>query len=413
MMSRPAASSFRCPRLLLLAVLTVFVAGCMTHPQVPISLVGVAPGQRAQAQHNLAVFESVWDLVNRKHFEVKTEGVDWEQLAATYGPKSLAAADETELYATLNEMLGKLHDSHTHALTPAQADERKTRERARAGFGVTRIEKQWVVTDVLAGSPAADAGITTGWVVETRNGVPLGERPDFRAQEGEHVHWRFLDTQNRVLELELPAKRLSIAALQVERALPGGFVYLRFDEFDTKDRRWLGEQLRRHADAPGVIIDLRRNPGGETFSLGISIGEFFDRSVECGTFVTRDGTRAVTTSWQLGSARYRGQVVILVDAASASAAEIFAAVLKDHGRAVIVGRKTAGAVLASWFYHLPGGGELQLSREDYFAPRGRRIEGNGVEPDVVVTRTLEDLRRGRDPDLETALAILRDRTTGK
>ena len=56
---------------------------------------------------------------------------------------------------------------------------------------------------------------------------------------------------------------------------------------------------------------------------------------------------------------------------------------------------------------LPDGGELQLSREDYLAPKGRRIEGNGIEPDVAVARTLEDLRRGRDPDLDAALRLLR------
>jgi carboxyl-terminal processing protease len=115
----------------------------------------------------------------------------------------------------------------------------------------------------------------------------------------------------------------------------------------------------------------------------------------------------VKNSWQLGSAQYRGKVVVLIDGATGSAAEIFAAVLQDHGRATLVGRRTAGAVLASWFYGLPDGGELQLSREDYMAPKGRRIEGKGIEPDVAVPRTLEDVRTGRDRDLEAALAVLK------
>jgi carboxyl-terminal processing protease len=99
--------------------------------------------------------------------------------------------------------------------------------------------------------------------------------------------------------------------------------------------------------------------------------------------------------------------VVLVDTATGSAAEIFAAVLQDHGRATIVGRRTAGAVLASWFYRLPDGGELQLSREDYIAPKGRRIEAAGVQPDIVVPRLLADVRAGRDRDLESALRVLR------
>jgi carboxyl-terminal processing protease len=182
---------------------------------------------------------------------------------------------------------------------------------------------------------------------------------------------------------------------------------LRFDEFDGPDRRWLSRELKKHRDAPGVGIDLRRNPGGETFSLGISIGEFFDRPVDCGTFISRAGSRRVKNSWQLGSAEYRGRVAILVDGATGSAAEIFAAVLQDHGRATVIGRRTAGAVLASWFYRLPDGGELQLSREDYVAPKGRRIEGAGVVPDIVVSRALADIRAGRDRDLEAALEVLR------
>jgi hypothetical protein len=66
---------------------------------------------------------------------------------------------------------------------------------------------------------------------------------------------------------------------------------------------------------------------------------------------------------------------------------------------------TAGAVLASWFHGLAGGGELQLSRMDYVTPNGRRLESDGVEPDEKVTRTLADLRAGRDVDLEAALRV--------
>jgi carboxyl-terminal processing protease len=128
---------------------------------------------------------------------------------------------------------------------------------------------------------------------------------------------------------------------------------LRFDAFDTADRRWLSEQLKANRAAPGVVIDLRRNPGGGTISLGITIGEFFENSVDCGTFITRGGYRGGKSSWQIGSARYAGRVAVLVDGATGSAAEIFSAVLQEHGRATIFGRKTAGAVLASWFHSLP------------------------------------------------------------
>ena len=389
----------------------LLLAGCATLPPVHVPVADLPAAQQTRALENLRVFNAVWDLVNRKHFDPKFQGVDWNAAAATFGPKAAAARDETELYRVLNEMLAPLNDSHTHVLTSTQAIERRTQVRARTGFNMSRLDEHWVVTEVLPDSPAEEAGVKEGWIVVARNGEPLGRRANFHPREGEEASWDFLDENDRKVRLSPAAKRLSIAPRQVTRELEGGFVYLRFDEFDGPDRRWLSAQLKKYAEAPGVVIDLRRNPGGETFSLGISIGEFFDRAVDCGTFISRGGARRVKNSWQFGSAEYRGKVVVLVDAGTGSAAEIFAAVLQDHGRATIVGRRTAGAVLASWFYRLPDGGELQLSREDYIAPKGRRIEGAGVEPDIVVPRRLADVRAGRDLDLETALHVLRGEST--
>lgn len=384
-----------------------WLTGCATAPPARVDIARLAPEAQIRAPQNLRVFNAVWDLVNRKHFDPKFQGVDWPASAATFAPQAAVAPDDSTLYGVLNAMLAPLNDSHTHALTPTQVDERRTRQRARTGFNMLRADNRWVVSEVLPGSPAETAGVKPGWIVVARNGEPLGARLDFRPKEGEEAYWDFLDEKDEKVRLSPAAKRLSIGPRQVVRELEGGFVYLRFDEFDGPDRRWLGAELRKHINAPGVIIDLRRNPGGETFSLGITIGEFFDHAVDCGAFISRGGARSVKTSWQLGSANYRVKVAVLVDGATGSAAEIFSAVLQDHGRAAIIGRRTAGAVLASWFYGLPGGGELQLSREDYLAPKGRRIEGNGIEPDVVVPRTLEDLRAGRDRDLEKALEVLK------
>lgn len=394
--------------LFLLLASVLLVAGCATAPKVRISAADFPAAQPSRVEHNLRVFHRVWDLVNRKHYDPGVHGVDWEKAAADHGPAAAVAVNDTALYAALNAMLGLLDDSHTHALTPTQAEERRTRIRARTGFNLARIDGRWIVTEVLEESPAAQAGVKPGWIVLTRNGEALGDRPDFRMREGEEVQWEFLDEHDQRHVLAAKAKRLSTAARQFARPLEGGFVYLRFDEFDGPDRRWLSRQLEENVAAPGVVIDLRRNPGGDTFSLGASVGEFFERTVDCGTFVSRGGARRVKNSWQFGSAKYRGRVVVLIDGATGSAAEIFAAVLQDHGRATLVGRRTAGAVLASWFYRLPDGGELQLSRLDYLTPKGRRIEGKGVEPDIVVPRTLDDLRAGRDPDLARALEVLRE-----
>ncbi len=388
------------------AVVLSLLAGCVSTPPPRVPLADLPPSQVDRATRNLRVFDAAWSLVADHHYDPKLQGVDWPAAGVKYGKEAAAATDKKSLYATINTMLGLLQDSHTHALTPEQATEHHTQVRERTGFNMERIDGRWAVAEVLPGSPAEAGGVTPGWLVLARNGVPLGDRSDFRPGEGEIATWEFLDRDDRTVKVPLAARPLSTKPRQLERELTGGFLYLRFDGFDGPDRRWLSDELKEHRAAPGVVLDLRRNPGGETLSLGITVGEFFDRSVDCGTFITRAGRRSVKNSWQFGSAHYAGRVAVLIDNATASAAEIFSAVLQDHGRATIVGRKSAGAVLASWFYTLPDGGELQLSREDYVRPKGERLEGHGIEPDVTVPFTLADLRAGRDPDIEAALAVL-------
>lgn len=389
-----------------LAVVALALSGCTTTPAPRVSLAAVPVEQRARAEGNVRVFDRVWELVADWHYDPKLQGVDWPAAGLKYGAEAAAAADDQALYASIGAMVGLLKDSHTHALSPTQTKERRTQTRARTGFYMTRVEGRWIVSELVAGSPAELAGVKTGWVVVARNGTAFGERSEARPKEGEVAQWEFLDDRDQPVALAIAAQSLSTKPRQEVRELAGGVVYLRFDAFDMADRRWLSDQLKTNRAAPGVVIDLRRNPGGGTISLGITIGEFFDRAVDCGTFITRGGYRGGKSSWQIGSARYGGSVVVLVDGATGSAAEIFAAVLQEHGRAAIVGRKTAGAVLASWYHGLPDGGELQLSRQDYVTPQGRRLEKEGVEPDVKVVRTVADARAGRDVDLEAALRVL-------
>ena len=389
-----------------LAVVALALSGCTTTPAPRVSLAAVPVEQRARAEGNVRVFDRVWGLVADGHYDPKLHGVDWPAAGLKYGAEAVAAADDQALYAALGAMVGLLKDSHTHALSPTQAKERRTQTRARTGFYMTRVEGRWIVSELVAGSPAELAGVKTGWVVVARNGTAFGERSEGRPKVGEVAQWEFLDDRDQPVALAIVAESLSTKPRQEVRVLAGGVVYLRFDAFDPADRRWLSDQLKTNRAAPGVVIDLRRNPGGGTISLGITIGEFFDRAVDCGTFITRGGYRGGKSSWQIGSARYGGSVVVLVDGATGSAAEIFAAVLQEHGRATIVGRKTAGAVLASWYHGLPDGGELQLSRQDYVTPKGRRLENAGVAPDVKVVRTVADVRAGRDVDVEAALRVL-------
>ena len=384
--------------------LVVGLAGCAT---VPTEYREPAPlAAEARTALNLRVYDRAWELVNEKYFDAKFLGVDWPVQRERYRAEAAAAADDAALYRVLARLCGELKQSHLAPLPPRRAHELQTDRRAAVGLRWLEIAGQFIVTDVLPGGTAAEAGVQVGWIAVSRNGRSLDGREDFITRLGEPVTFEFIDLADRRVTLALEPRLLDFDRL-VARDLPGGYRYLRFDLFSAASLRWLSEELKTHRAAPGVVIDLRQNPGGNALVNLIAVEEFFDRRVPMGRFVQRGGRVRETKGIALFSARYAGRVAVLVGPGSASASEIFAHVMQQQRRATVVGRRSAGAVIVSRFYSLPGGGRLQVPIQDYVGVDGRRLEGRGVTPDVIVpARTVADWRAGRDPELEAALAEL-------
>jgi carboxyl-terminal processing protease len=156
-----------------------------------------------------------------------------------------------------------------------------------------------------------------------------------------------------------------------------------------------------------VVLDLRANPGGNALVLHVAVAEFFDHRVATGTWVKRTGAERPARGLSWFSAEYPGKVVVLTSPASGSAAEILAHVLQHHDRATLIGRKTAGAVILSRQFRLPGGGGVQIPIQDYVGLDGQRLEGHGVKPDrEIPLPTLAEARAATDRELAAALEIL-------
>lgn len=395
---------------LLLALASLLLAGCATVRRPP-------PPGADRAPHNLLVYERAADLVEARYFDAELAEVNWDDLRARHRAAAGAAKNDAELYASINALLDALKDGHTGAIAPAAADRERRREGVLVGL-ILRPDpgdaRHMLVVDTIPGSAAAELAIQPGWVLVACDGRPprdvLGPG---RLNAGQAVQCEFLDRSNARVALALEARRLSTRPLRVARVLPGGIVHLRFDRFDTDSARWVRGQLHEHAGAPGVIVDLRTNPGGDAFALARILGEFFRHGAELGTFVSRRGFDFNLRAWQwLGSARYGGAVAVLVSENSASSSEIFACVMQHHGRGTVIGSKTAGVVLGSRTFSLPDGGRLQISIDDYHTPAGTRLEGIGVTPDLLVPQTVEDLRAGRDAPLEAAMERLQREKRG-
>jgi hypothetical protein len=159
--------------------------------------------------------------------------------------------------------------------------------------------------------------------------------------------------------------------------------------------------LRTLKDAPGLVIDLRGNRGG-LLGLVYGLGGLLEtRPVSFGVMRTRAGWHDLGIVPQKNA--YHGQLVVLIDAETQSAAEIFAGGVQSSGRAVVVGQRSAGATLPSAAKELPTGAILQYAFADFVAADGRLIEGVGIEPTIPVKLNRRQLLAGRDPQLEAAL----------
>ena len=280
-----AHNSLTLPRLLGLA-LVVFVAGCTSTPteyREPPPLTATD-----RTAHNLLVFERTWALVNNKYFDAKFRGVDWPAMRAKHRTEAVAATDETALYEALNHLCAELKESHLAAIPPRRAHEFITEHRPSIGFRWQKLEGRRVVTYLVPDSPATAAGIQPGWIVLSRDGTPLQETSNYFSTLGRSVTYEFMDNQDATRTLTMEPQLLNFDRLEF-RELAGGLVYLRFDVFNHKSLSWLSDQLKAHASAPGVVIDLRNNPGGNILALNVALAEFFPKQVAAGRMITRNG----------------------------------------------------------------------------------------------------------------------------
>ena len=385
----------------------LFLGGCsLPRHSAPTEPIYASTMARAKAQQKILM--EAWKLVNKRFYDPEFNGADWATAYERYADEAGAEGSREDLYEVINDMLGELDDGHTGAMTPREAWEDYREERAFVGLNLERLEGQWIITELRPGSAAAESEIKPGWIALSRDGETLAEdRISFESIPGETYTWLFEDAEGKERAIPLLARTLPDWMPPEERHSAEGWIYLRFDEFESEYHKWLGERLAKHRDAPGIILDLRNNGGGSVSSLEHVMNDFFEERVSYGAFVSRAGKRDDEKSAWRSGVGYDGPVVALIGGGSASSAEIFAQVLKHYERATLIGRSTAGVVIASRKFRLSDGGEIQIGLHDFQTLDGSRLEGNGVEPDVEIERSLSDIREGYDADLDAAVEWLR------
>ena len=268
-----------------------------------------------------------------------------------------------------------------------------------------------VVVAPLDGSPAEEAGLRAGdHILEVDGTSTVGETVSalvyrVRGEAGTDVT---LTIRRDDRELEVTITRAVIELQEVSaEMLEDGIGYIRLTSFTDRATDLFRDALQGLLDqgAAGIVFDLRSNPGGYIVAAQGIASQFVPEgellfTVESGGDVQE--WRAEDGVAQSGEV----PVVVLVDGGSASASEIVAAALQEHGRATVVGEATFGKNTVQVWNDLLNGGGLRLTTDRWFTPQHNSVAPGGVEPDVEVPTPAEP-EEDEDPQLDRALEILR------
>jgi carboxyl-terminal processing protease len=254
--------------------------------------------------------------------------------------------------------------------------------------------KVTVVTP-LPGAPAERAGILPGDVVAAVNDIPVDAEhvedsvARMRGAPGTSVTLDVLRAGSEApLRFALTRTEVHVQTVQSEY-LGNGLAYIRvssFAEGTATDLKQAARELAAEAGRDallGLVLDLRSNPGG-LLDAAVQVADTF---LAGGVIVSGTGRPRKAQFEQTalpGDALESVPTVVLVNSASASASEIVAGALQDHGRARIVGETTYGKGSVQTVMPLGEGSALKLTTSRYLTPSGRSINGSGIEPDVVV-----------------------------
>lgn len=397
-----------------------------------------------------SILEAVLKVIDQKYVNPSAPPPSSSMLESRFGSEILRAPDAEAFETAVNKLLQALGASHTGFF-----HESKPRAGGKIALAATFLRAstqdgdRWVFQDVHPGGTAANVGIVPGDILLTVNGDEIVAPAPAAFQLGQRYQLTIRRAGNTVAEIEivLPGskekKRPLIVPDQVvtARKLAPEVGLIRVSMFPGV----LGMDVARdinlavaELDANRLIFDLRGNSGGgigclrvmsqlcaDARGVGYSLGK---KQLENGAtkeslprfgriptsklqviplalrFATAGRAVAVFTEG-LGERRHHGLTVLLLNEHSASATEMIAAFASEERLAHLVGVKTPGRLVGASSFKVGLGYRVALPVAAYFTWAGRNLEGVGVAPDTEHPIHFEDLRAGRDPQLERAVEI--------
>jgi carboxyl-terminal processing protease len=385
-----------------------------------------------------AVFEAVWGEVNANYYDERFGGKDWAAIGEAYRSRLQSVENDEAFFELMTELLRELGESHFAIASPSYNDLLPNNwEGGDSGMAVSLVGGRPILKKVVAGSSAYEVGLRAGFQIVSVNGKsfaglkktiessgvfenvipyyleksvenrwygPPGQSVELVAKSGPFGVSKPYSFKLGVYEGLMSEQLGNFGAMPMEmetRILDGGVAYLRFDLWMPGLMGPMRTFVRSlDGDVRGLIVDVRGNPGGIGLMATGLAGMLVDEEFRMGTMRMRSGFLNYNVFPQKGA--FMGPIAVLIDGGSISTSEIFAASMKETGRARIFGSKSPGAALPSVFKKLPNRYYLQMAIADYETGRKARIEGVGVSPDEAVGLSPSKLRRGEDSVIRAA-----------
>ena len=375
---------------------------------VVVAIVSFVAGARSDAL--FANVASVFGVrTSNKTIDLSSVQKTYQELIANYDGK---LDTQKLIYGANRGLVEAAGDPHTAYMDPDETKEFDKSLSGQIGGGIgaeigLRNNKPTIIKP-LENSPAQKAGIKAGEAIVKVNDEASSDWSvekvvsKIRGEVGTSVKLTLLSGgQTR----EVSVVRQNIVSPAVESEIDGEIGILKVNRFgdDTVSlsRKYASEFVEKGVKK--VILDLRNNPGGTVGAAQGLLGIWLDNQI---AMTERRGSEIVKTLRTTGTPILGNmKTVVLINGNSASASEITAGALREYGKATLVGQKSYGKGSVQIVLGLPGGSQMKVTEARWYTPKGKNIDKTGIEPDVKVDLSSDDVNNNVDPQMDKAKSL--------
>lgn len=346
----------------------------------------------------------------------------WDMLEGSYVDKAID--EEKMFYGAIKGIVSALDDPATQFLTPQETETYESERGGKLeGIGIEMhySNNDVVIKRTIDGSPAQASGLLPGDIIKKVDGEDVSSLSiteiamKIRGEKGKKVKLTvYRSDEEKELDFEIERDEIYVESINWEEVDNGVIIITlsRFTEDSLTEFESLWDKVVRDVsekDPKGIIIDLRGNGGGFLEGAVYVAGEFLSKGDTVLFIQDREGEQIAKEVARDGVWKDI-TVVLLVDSNTASSSEIFAGALQYYGRASVIGEKTYGKGSAqdvvkplSW-----GGASIHITTQKWLLPNKRWISHDDpILPDFEVETTLEQIKKGEDPQLDKASELAR------